>query len=80
MCFAIPSKIIELDCDNEVATIDTLGRVRQISVAMVLEPLAIGDYILINNGFALNKMDSAAALDSLALYQEIVAKMERGEA
>lgn len=79
MCFAIPSKVIELDRDAEVATVDTLGRLRQVSVHMIIEPLNIGDYILINNGFAMDKMDKAAALDSLELYKEIVDKMTDGE-
>ncbi|WP_298445470.1 HypC/HybG/HupF family hydrogenase formation chaperone [uncultured Ferrimonas sp.] len=79
MCFAIPSKIIELDRDNEIATVDTLGRIRQVSVHMILAPLALGDYILINNGFAMDKMEQAAALDSLELYREIVDKMNQGE-
>ncbi|QIZ76427.1 HypC/HybG/HupF family hydrogenase formation chaperone [Ferrimonas lipolytica] len=79
MCFAIPSKIIELDNEQDIATIDTMGKIRHVSVHTILEPLALGDYILINNGFALNKMEKEAALSSLELYQEIVTKMEQGE-
>ncbi|GAA5190739.1 HypC/HybG/HupF family hydrogenase formation chaperone [Ferrimonas gelatinilytica] len=79
MCFSIPSKITALNPEGQLATVDTLGRERHVSVHLIGEPLAIGDYLLIQSGFAMEKISEERALDSLALYREIVDKMTNGE-
>ncbi len=75
MCLSIPSKIVEIDEDN-IATVDTMGVKRQVSLDLMGDDVAIGDYVLIHVGFAMNKIDEKDALDSLELYREIVEKME----
>ncbi|MBY6188386.1 HypC/HybG/HupF family hydrogenase formation chaperone [Marinobacter hydrocarbonoclasticus] len=80
MCFAIPSRIVALNSNAQIARIDTLGREREVSVHLITEPLAIGDYLLIQSGFAMEKITTERALDSLALYRELIQEMERGEA
>ncbi|QSZ41967.1 HypC/HybG/HupF family hydrogenase formation chaperone [Sulfurimonas aquatica] len=78
MCLSIPSKIIEIDEDNN-ATVDTMGVKRQVSLDLMGDDVGVGDYILIHVGFAMNKIDEKDALDSLELYAEIVEKMEEEE-
>ena len=78
MCLSIPSKIVEIDEDN-MATVDTMGIKRQVSLDLVLDEVGIGDYILIHVGFAMNKIDEEEALQSLELYQEILEAMEEDE-
>lgn len=80
MCFAIPSRIIALNNSAQMARIDTLGREREVSVHLITEPLSEGDYLLIQSGFAMEKISKERALDSLELYRELIQEMERGEA
>lgn len=78
MCLSIPSKIVEIDEDN-VATVDTMGVKRQVSLDLMPEVVGIGDYILIHVGFAMSKIDEAEALQSLETYQEILEAMDEAE-
>ena len=75
MCLSIPSKIIQIEAAN-IATVDTMGVQRQVSLDLMAEPVSIGDYVLIHIGFAMTKMDETAALESLELYQEMVDLMD----
>jgi len=78
MCLSIPSKIEHIDKDN-IATVDTMGVKRKVSLDLIDEPVEVGDFVLIHVGFAMNKIDKERALDSLELYKEIVQKMEEEE-
>lgn len=78
MCLSIPSKIVEIDEDN-IATVDTMGIQRQVSLDLMADDVTIGDYILIHVGFAMSKIDKDDAQDSLKLYGEIVEKMQEEE-
>ena len=78
MCLSIPSKIIEID-ENNFATVETLGVRRGVSLDLISEPLKIGDYVLIHVGFAMEKIDTQYALQSLATYKEIVSQMHSGK-
>ncbi len=78
MCLSIPSKIVVIDEDN-MATVDTMGIKRQVSLDLMLDEVDIGDYILIHVGFAMSKIDEAEALQSLEVYQEMLEAMEEEE-
>ncbi len=78
MCLSIPSKIVEIDEDN-MATVDTMGIKRQVSLDLMPDVVDIGDYILIHVGFAMNKIDEAEALQSLEVYKEMLEAMEEEE-
>ena len=78
MCLSIPSKIVEIDEDN-MATVDTMGIKRMVSLDMMPDVVGIGDYILIHVGFAMSKIDEAEALQSLEVYQEMLEAMEEEE-
>lgn len=75
MCLSIPSKVIQLDTPH-VATVDTMGVQRQVSLDLMPEPIEVGDYVLIHVGFAMNKIDQEDALESLKLYQQIHDSLE----
>lgn len=80
MCLSIPSKITKIDKENSVCTVDTMGVIRNASLDLIIDQdIKIGDYVLIHIGFAMNKIDEAAALDSLEVYKEIIALMEEEE-
>ncbi len=76
MCLSIPSKITHIDEVNNIATIDTMGVQRKASLDLIDQPVAIGDYVLIHIGFAMNKIDEEDALASLEIYKDIIEKME----
>ncbi|MCL1060063.1 HypC/HybG/HupF family hydrogenase formation chaperone [Shewanella gelidimarina] len=79
MCLSIPSQVVEVHAGQESVTVDTMGVKRKVSSHLMGEPLVLGDYVLIHIGFVMNKIDKADALESLALYQEIVEKLEQEE-
>lgn len=62
MCLAVPSKVIEIN--NGVAKVDVDGVIRETSV-MLLEDCKVGDYVIVHAGFAISKVDEAAALQTL---------------
>lgn len=77
MCLAIPSKIISID--NLIATVDVYGARRDVSLILMPEEARVGDYVLVHAGFALQKIDEEAALESLRLlkeYEELLAQEE----
>lgn len=76
MCLAIPAQIEQLTADNSAVV--NLGGVRKkISLALV-EEVAAGDYVIVHAGFALQKLDEAEALRTLALFAELAACMVDG--
>jgi len=78
MCLSIPSKVVEID-DNNMATVDTMGIKRHVSLDLITDEIKIGDYILIHVGFAMNKIDEEEALQSLEVYREMLEAMEEEE-
>jgi hydrogenase expression/formation protein HypC len=78
MCLSIPSKVVEID-ENNMATVDTMGVRRQVTLDLIGEKVEIGEYILIHVGFAMNKIDTDEALESLRIYEEIVDMMNTNE-
>lgn len=79
MCLSIPSKVTHID-EMNIATVDTMGVQRQVSLDLMAEPVVLGDYVLIHVGFAMTKMDEADALASLELYQQMIDVMESDSA
>lgn len=71
MCLSVPSKIIQIS-EHNMATVDSLGVQRQISLDLMPEPVEEGDYVLIHVGFAMNKIDESDALASLQLFQQMM--------
>ena len=79
MCLSIPSKVIELKPDN-IAVVDTMGVEREVSLDLLAdEAIKVGDFVLIHIGFAINKIDEEDALASIAVFKEILDKMDENE-
>ncbi|MGN8452660.1 HypC/HybG/HupF family hydrogenase formation chaperone [Helicobacter pylori] len=75
MCLAIPSKVIAIN--NNVALLETLGVQREASLDLMGESVKVGDYVLLHIGYVMSKIDEKEALESIALYQEMIAKMDQ---
>jgi hydrogenase expression/formation protein HypC len=58
-----------------MAVIDVDGVRRECSLLLV-EDAQVGDYVIVHAGFAISKLDEAAALETLALLKEAAALME----
>jgi hydrogenase expression/formation protein HypC len=74
MCLAIPSKIIKIDYMN--ALVDVYGARREVSLLLLREEAAVGDYVLVHAGFAIQKVNEEAALESQKLLRELAEKLE----
>ena len=70
MCLAVPSKIIEIN--DQVAKVDVDGVIRETSI-MLMDDVKIGDYVIVHAGFAINKIDEEAALQTLEDMRSILA-------
>lgn len=69
MCLAIPAQVVSIDSATNTAIV-SLGDVRKdVSLALV-DDVAVGDYVLIHVGFALNKLDEDEALLTLKMFAE----------
>ena len=67
MCLAIPSKITEIN-DN-MGVIDVAGVRRETSLLLLEDP-QVGDWVIVHAGFAIQKIDEAAAQESLRYLSE----------
>ncbi|GAA8598807.1 HypC/HybG/HupF family hydrogenase formation chaperone [Helicobacter pylori] len=75
MCLAIPSKVVAIN--NNVALLETLGVQREASLDLMGESVKVGDYVLLHIGYVMSKIDEKEALESIELYQEMIAKMNQ---
>ncbi len=66
MCLALPARVVELRSDD-LAMIDLGGVRKEISLALV-ENVAVGDYVIVHVGYALQKLDPAEAEKTLELF------------
>ncbi len=69
MCLAVPVKIISIDEAADMAVVALEGVKKQISLALV-EDVAVGDFVLVHVGYALNRISVEEAQKTLALMAE----------
>ncbi len=69
MCLAMPARVVEL-LSKDNALIDLGGVRKEISLALV-EDVAVGDYVILHVGYALQKLDIEEAEKTLALFAEL---------
>ena len=75
MCLGIPSKIITIS-ENSRATIDVYGARRDINTMLLEGDLAVGDYVLVHAGFAIQKLQEDVAMETLSLFDEYLKATE----
>ena len=74
MCLAIPSKVIRIQDMN--ATVDVYGARRDISLLLLPEEVALGDFVLVHAGFAIQKVDNEIADEALRYIKQIIEETE----
>lgn len=69
MCLAIPARV-EQFIGTDSAIVNLGGVRKEISLALV-EDIALGDYVIVHVGYALQRLDEEEALQTLALFAEM---------
>jgi hydrogenase expression/formation protein HypC len=73
MCLAIPGKVVSIE--GTIAIIDFGGVQRQTNTSLVeVKP---GDYVIVHAGFAIQVVDELDALETIKLWEELLASQEQ---
>ena len=70
MCLAVPARVTTIN--GEEAVLDYGGVTRKAKISM-LSDVNVGDYVLVHVGYAISKMDEEEALETLKLWDEMLA-------
>lgn len=73
MCLGIPMQITAID--GSLAQCHAKGIGREVSLFMLQEPVAVGDFVIVHVGYAIQKIEPAEARTRWDLYD---AMMEAG--
>jgi len=73
MCLAIPVRVMAVLEDQWVEV--EVGGVRSRVSTALLEEVATGDYLIVHAGFAIARLDVAEAEKTLALFDELAARL-----
>ena len=66
MCLAIPGKIIEIKDDT--AIVDYNEEKRKVNISLI--DCKIGDYVIVQQKFAIQKVNEKDALETLKIFKE----------
>jgi len=69
MCLGVPMRVVSIA--DEVAVCEIDGVRREASLMMV-EDVAVGDFVLIHAGFAIEKLDEEDAQETLRVFRELL--------
>jgi hydrogenase expression/formation protein HypC len=71
MCLGIPGRVQSIDTDHpDLADVEVAGVTRKINVGILEEPARAGDWVLIQAGFAIEKIDEETAKMQLSLLNQ----------
>ncbi|MBB4301965.1 hydrogenase expression/formation protein HypC [Rhodobium orientis] len=71
MCLAVPARVLSVD--GATAVVERYGAELTVSLAMLPEPVAVGDFVVLQmQRFAVAKMDAEAAAESYRLFDDIL--------
>lgn len=71
MCIAVPCQIIRfIDNTKKVALGNFLGIKREINVELI-DNIAVGDYVIVHVGYAIQKLNLEEALRSIQSFKDI---------
>jgi len=69
MCLAVPMKVAEIVENTAICEVDG---VRREASLMMLDDVAVGDYVLLHAGFAIEKIDPEEAEKTLEVFREVL--------
>lgn len=82
MCLAVPGKIISIDNSNtelKMAKINFGGIIKDACIQL-LDDVSIGDYVIVHAGFALNKIATEEAEETIRMLNEMSRLLEDEDA
>jgi len=68
MCVAVPARVVRIE--GGTATVELAGVRRDVSLQL-LDHTAVGDYVIVHAGFAIQKLDEQEALVTLDLLRQV---------
>ncbi len=71
MCWAVPGIVVEIDRENNIATVDFGGVRRQVIIGV--EDIKPGDIVLVHAGLIISKLDEEA----LEEYKKFIEEIEK---
>jgi hydrogenase expression/formation protein HypC len=77
MCLAIPGQIVAIDdAARKLAVVAISGILRQVNIACIVDAAhpverCVGDWVLVHVGFAMTRIDEAAAAATLEILREL---------
>lgn len=78
MCLAIPARITHIHADGDTAEVSIGDVTKTVSLALISDA-AVDDYVLIHVGYALNKLSTEEAEQTLTLIREMGLLLEAEE-
>jgi hydrogenase expression/formation protein HypC len=77
MCVAMPGRVTQIvDAARRIGRVEVFGVPRLVNLAM-LEDIAPGDWVLVQVGFAVEKLDEASARETMRLLEELEHQFEQ---
>jgi hydrogenase expression/formation protein HypC len=72
MCLGVPGKVLEIreEHGTRMATVDFGGVTKNVCLAYLPE-IELDDYVIVHAGFAITRLDEAAALETLQLFSDL---------
>mgnify|MGYP001298321734 CR=1 FL=1 len=81
MCLAVPGRVVKVyeERGTTMADVDFGGVRKQVCLAYLPET-AVGEYVIVHVGFAIQRLDEKSALDTLAMFEKLgILEEEFGE-
>jgi len=76
MCLGVPGRVLEVDPEQQTAVVDFWGVHKEVRLEVCDAPVTAGDYVLNHVGFAIRRIPPAEVEETLALYDELLARAE----
>lgn len=70
MCLGVPMRVMQIEGETARCEIDGVSREASL---MMVDDVAVGDFVLIHAGFAIEKLDEEDAQETLRLFRKLLA-------
>ncbi len=75
MCLAMPGRVVAVDPESRTGRVEVFGTPRAANLTLLTD-VAPGDWVLVQAGLAVEKIDAAAAQETIRLYEQMAAAFE----
>ena len=72
MCLGVPGRILSIEANGLLATVDFFGVRRVVRLELIDQPVVPGDYVLNHVGYAIRRIPEDDIEGTLALYEQLV--------